>query len=83
VALAFVLAVRAFLQLLGLPPESALSSTALHLDPGRQPGVDVAFVIDPLSAVMILVVTGVGGLIHVYATGYMHDDRPTGASSPT
>jgi len=30
--------------------------------------------LDPLSAVMILVVTGIGGLIHVYATGYMHDD---------
>ncbi len=29
------------------------------------------FQIDPLSAVMILVVTGVGFLIHVYSTGYM------------
>jgi NADH-quinone oxidoreductase subunit L len=29
------------------------------------------FALDPLSAVMILVVTGVGFLIHVYATGYM------------
>src|SRR5213076_2081313 len=36
--------------------------------------VDVAFDVDPLSAVMILVVTGIGGLIHLYATGYMHDD---------
>ncbi len=35
----------------------------------------MAFMIDPLSAVMILVVTGVGGLIHIYATGYMHDDK--------
>ena len=31
--------------------------------------------LDPLSAVMILVVTGIGGLIHIYATGYMHDDK--------
>src|SRR5204863_7076012 len=30
--------------------------------------------LDPLSAVMILVVTGVGFLIHVYSTGYMWDD---------
>ena len=37
--------------------------------------VDMAFLIDPLSAVMILVVTGIGGLIHIYATGYMHDDN--------
>ncbi|PYU90237.1 MAG: NADH-quinone oxidoreductase subunit L [Acidobacteria bacterium] len=30
------------------------------------------FLLDPLSAVMILVVTGVGFLIHVYSIGYMH-----------
>ena len=39
---------------------------------------DVAFdlLVDPLSAVMLLVVTGVGTLIHVYSIGYMHgDDR--------
>ena len=36
--------------------------------------VRVAFLLDPLSAVMILLVTGVGFLIHVYATGYMHGD---------
>jgi NADH-quinone oxidoreductase subunit L len=35
---------------------------------------DVSFLLDPLSAVMILVVTGVGSLIHVYATGYMSHD---------
>jgi NADH-quinone oxidoreductase subunit L len=32
------------------------------------------FRIDTLSTVMMLVVTGVGLLIHIYATGYMHDD---------
>lgn len=37
--------------------------------------VDWAFRIDPLSAVMILVVTGVGFLIHVYSVGYMHGDK--------
>jgi NADH-quinone oxidoreductase subunit L len=30
--------------------------------------------VDPLAAVMILVVTGVGSLIHVYSVGYMHED---------
>jgi NADH-quinone oxidoreductase subunit L len=34
----------------------------------------VAFRLDALSAVMILVVTGVGFLIHVYSVGYMHHD---------
>lgn len=35
---------------------------------------DIAFQMDKLSAVMCLVVTGVGFLIHVYSIGYMHDD---------
>jgi NADH-quinone oxidoreductase subunit L len=36
--------------------------------------VDWGFYLDPLSSVMILVVTGIGFLIHVYATGYMEHD---------
>jgi NADH-quinone oxidoreductase subunit L len=36
--------------------------------------VDFGSVLDQLSLVMLLVVTGVGFLIHVYSVGYMHDD---------
>jgi NADH-quinone oxidoreductase subunit L len=36
--------------------------------------VDLAFRLDTLSAVMILVVTGVGTLIHLYSTGYMSEE---------
>jgi NADH-quinone oxidoreductase subunit L len=36
--------------------------------------VDFAFYLDQLSAVMLLVVTGVGFLIHIYSVGYMRDD---------
>ncbi|MBW3622831.1 MAG: NADH-quinone oxidoreductase subunit L [Armatimonadetes bacterium] len=36
--------------------------------------IDFSLTLDPLSAVMILVVTGVGTLIHIYAMGYMHGD---------
>jgi len=35
---------------------------------------DVSLVFDPLSTIMILVVTGIGFLIHVYSTGYMQGD---------
>jgi NADH-quinone oxidoreductase subunit L len=35
---------------------------------------DFALQVDQLTVVMLLVVTGVGWLIHVYSTGYMHDD---------
>jgi NADH-quinone oxidoreductase subunit L len=75
VALSFALSVLAFLRLVALDPEHRLLLADLfpwiHVGNLR---VDVAFTVDPLSAVMILVVTGIGGLIHVYATGYMHDD---------
>lgn len=36
--------------------------------------VDWGFLLDPLSSVMVLVVTGIGFLIHVYSTGYMHEE---------
>ena len=35
---------------------------------------DIAFYFDRLSALMTLIVTGVGSLIHIYSTGYMKDD---------
>jgi NADH-quinone oxidoreductase subunit L len=38
--------------------------------------VPLSLLLDPLSAVMILVVTGVGSLIHIYSLGYMaHDEE--------
>jgi NADH-quinone oxidoreductase subunit L len=37
--------------------------------------IDWGFLLDPLSSVMVLVVTGIGFLIHVYATGYMDHDN--------
>jgi len=35
---------------------------------------DLAFRLDPLSMLMILVVTGIGSLIHIYSTAYMHEE---------
>jgi len=38
---------------------------------------DMAFMVDPISAVMIMIITGVGSLIHLYSIGYMgHDPKP-------
>jgi len=76
VAAAFLLALRALATLIGLPPDDRLLVATLW--PWLEVGglaVDVALGVDPLSAVMILVVTGVGGLIHGYAIGYMHGER--------
>jgi len=36
--------------------------------------LDLTFRVDPLSSVMILVVTGIGALIHIYSTAYMHEE---------
>ena len=36
--------------------------------------LDLTFRLDPLSALMILVITGIGSLIHIYSTAYMHDE---------
>jgi NADH-quinone oxidoreductase subunit L len=38
---------------------------------------DIAFLVDPISCVMILIISGVGSLIHLYSIGYMsHDAKP-------
>ena len=36
--------------------------------------INVALQLDPLSMVMILIITGVGALIHIFSVGYMQDD---------
>lgn len=36
---------------------------------------DFSFLVDSLSVIFLLVITGVGFLIHVYSTGYMHDEK--------
>jgi NADH-quinone oxidoreductase subunit L len=40
--------------------------------------VQLAFLIDQLSALMLLIITGVGFLIHLYSVGYMHNDEGFG-----
>ena len=75
VGVAFGFALRAVLQLAALPPEARhLGEKAYTWMKVGGFQVDVSFMLDPLSAVMVLVVTGVGSLIHVYATGYMSHD---------
>src|SRR5687767_13274583 len=38
-------------------------------------GADIAFQLDPLSIVMLMVVTWIGFITHVYSVGYMHDEE--------
>lgn len=40
--------------------------------------IPLSFLVDPLSSIMLLIITGIGFLIHVYSVGYMHDDEGFG-----
>jgi NADH-quinone oxidoreductase subunit L len=53
-----------------------LRSGSTLLADGSLSGLEIpwGFYLDPLSAAMILVVTGVGMMIHIYSTGYMWED---------
>jgi NADH-quinone oxidoreductase subunit L len=76
VAVSFVLSVRVVLHLASLPAaERQLIDTVGRWLSFGDVHLDIAFLLDPLSAVMILVVTGVGLLIHVYSVGYMAHDQ--------
>lgn len=74
VAGAFVLSAYAFWQVWMGEPGTILRQSLWQWLPVGQLSVSVAFEVDALSAVMILIVTGIGFLIHVYSVGYMHDD---------
>jgi NADH-quinone oxidoreductase subunit L len=62
--------------LLGITPAASLPyvETPWHWINAGMVHVNFSFALDQLSTVMLLVVTGVGFLIHVYSVGYMHDD---------
>ncbi len=79
VGLAFVLAVAQIAKLHGLAEGHEGAAPVLVDQVYRWIGVgtfhaDVAFRLDAVSAIMVLVVTGIGFLIHVYSIGYMQDD---------
>ncbi|MEX2536922.1 MAG: NADH-quinone oxidoreductase subunit L [Trueperaceae bacterium] len=73
VGVAFLLSLAAFVALLA----SSESSFSLELWPYLSAGelqLSLGFVIDRLSVLLMLVITGVGFLIHLYSVGYMHAD---------
>jgi NADH-quinone oxidoreductase subunit L len=76
VLLSFVISMLAFLQInstgvaINVDLFNWISVGALH--------IPFAFLIDQLSSIMLLIITGIGFLIHLYSTGYMHDDAGFG-----
>jgi NADH-quinone oxidoreductase subunit L len=71
---AFALAVKSFLDLVAAGGAPIVETAFTWARIGGQT-FDIAFWFDRLSAVMVLIVTGVGSLIHIYSTGYMKEDK--------
>jgi len=71
----FLVSLAAVWQLLALEPEArAISNRAYTWITSGDFSIPVTLRLDPLAAVMILVVTGIGSLIHIYSTAYMHEE---------
>jgi NADH-quinone oxidoreductase subunit L len=88
---ALALALIAFWQLLALPPDARaydvtvaqwFTAIPLQLSNGTIGTFQVpwGFRLDPLSGMMILIITGIGALIHLYSTSYMADEPRGGVA---
>lgn len=76
--LSFVAAVMVVCKLFGAGAPASISAEYFRWMAVGGLDVSVKFVIDHISALMVLVVTGIGTLIHLFSVGYMsHDERPT------
>lgn len=80
VFLSFLVSASCFFTLLGDEVKIHQQVIASWMSVGKLQ-VDWGFLLDPLSALMIMVVTGVGTLIHLYSIGYMHGEEASTASS--
>jgi len=76
VAISFVCAVLLMLNLVELPPESRRLTAEFFqwINVGGLK-INAGFVVDQISSIMILIITGVGSLIHLFSIGYMHHDK--------
>ncbi|MEA1980463.1 MAG: NADH-quinone oxidoreductase subunit L [candidate division Zixibacteria bacterium] len=76
VGLSFIVSLMLFFDLKALPADSRVMEQVLFtwINSGSF-HVNFGLLLDPLSAVMILVVSGVGFLIHVYSIGYISHDK--------
>jgi NADH-quinone oxidoreductase subunit L len=75
--LAFGIAATSVWRLLQQPAEGGVRALDQHVYTWLASGgldVAMAFRLDPLASVMVLVITGIGTLIHLYSTAYMHEE---------
>jgi NADH-quinone oxidoreductase subunit L len=75
VGASFVVALLIFVELLGMPPASRSVQTVVYTWMlSGDLNIPIGFLVDPLSTVMMMIVSGVGCIIHVYSIGYMHGE---------
>jgi NADH-quinone oxidoreductase subunit L len=75
VIVSFVISFVMLIELTAMEGERVLIDNVYTWIGAGRFSADVAFLLDPLSAVMSLMVTGVGSLIHIYPIGYMDEDH--------
>ncbi len=72
--LSFGLALAMFAAMRGVAVESPFIQSYFRWMAAGDLSIDAAFQLDQLSMVMVLVITGVGSLIHIFSIGYMRED---------
>jgi NADH-quinone oxidoreductase subunit L len=78
IGLSFVMAVIAFAKLMGGGEEPYLSTFCFEWFNFGGLSIPFELRIDKLSGLLVLIITGVGTLIHMYSTSYMHDEECVG-----
>jgi NADH-quinone oxidoreductase subunit L len=72
----FACAVTLFFELVGMPAESrTIKAEFFNWMTIGNFKVNAGFVVDQISSIMLLIITGVGTLIHLFSIGYMHHDK--------
>lgn len=72
----FVTAILLFLELVGMPADQRTITVNYFnwINVGSF-NINAGFVVDQISSIMLLIITGVGTLIHLFSIGYMHHDK--------
>src|SRR3954468_11939814 len=75
IIVSFAVSVAAVARLVGMPAdEREIAQQAFTWITSGDLSVGLTLRLDPLASVMILVITGIGSLIHIYSTAYMHGE---------
>ena len=75
ILISFVLSIMLYTQVSASPEHSVAIPSLFSFIPVDAFKIDFAFQVDALSVLFLLIITGIGFLIHVYSTSYMHEEE--------